>query len=185
MRLKDDYDGCILLQAIQNSFVETAIKSPYQNSQFNPDNLMIDDSTDLADEMSGVLVDNRHHATGGHGKELPLLQTDRSIQQIVASSDDKQDDIAFLVNDAPDNVDHMDMSDDIVHNDETNALIPIDDKNAFIPPNDHVVDDTPIQQEDILAIGDVVGQGDVIEDLQDIQARNCYNLRLRKHNWHD
>ncbi len=36
MRLKDEYDGCILLQAIQNPFVETAIKSPYRNSQFFP-----------------------------------------------------------------------------------------------------------------------------------------------------
>ncbi len=34
MRLKDDYNGCILLQAIQNPFVEKAIKSPYQNSHF-------------------------------------------------------------------------------------------------------------------------------------------------------
>jgi hypothetical protein len=143
----------------------------------------IDNSTDLADEMSGVPVDYMHHATGGHGKELPLLQIDRSIQQIVASSDDKQDDVALLVYDAPDNVDHMDMNDDIVYNDDTNALIPIGDKKAFIPPNDHDVDETPIQQEDILAIGDVVGQGDVIKDLQDIQARNRYNLRPRKHNW--
>jgi hypothetical protein len=37
MRLKDDYDECILLQAIQNPFVETVVKSPYQNSHFNPD----------------------------------------------------------------------------------------------------------------------------------------------------
>jgi hypothetical protein len=36
MRLKDEYDGCILLQAIQNPFVETAIKSPYRNSHFFP-----------------------------------------------------------------------------------------------------------------------------------------------------
>jgi hypothetical protein len=124
----------------------------------------IDDSTDLADEMSEVPLD-RHHASGGHGKELPLLQKDKSVQQIVASSDNKQDDVALLVNDAPDNVDHMDTNDDIVHNDDANALIPIDDKNAFIPLSDHVVDDTLIQQEDILAIGDVVGQGDVIKDL--------------------
>ncbi len=33
MRLKDEYDGCILLQAIQNPFVETAIKSPYRKVQ--------------------------------------------------------------------------------------------------------------------------------------------------------
>ena len=37
MRLKDDYNGCILLQAIQNPFVETAIKSPYRNSHFKVD----------------------------------------------------------------------------------------------------------------------------------------------------
>jgi hypothetical protein len=36
MRLKDDYDRCILLQAIHNPFVETAIKTPYQNSHFIP-----------------------------------------------------------------------------------------------------------------------------------------------------
>ncbi len=36
MRLKDEYNGCILLQAIQNPFVEIAIKSPYRNSHFIP-----------------------------------------------------------------------------------------------------------------------------------------------------
>ncbi len=36
MRLKEKYDGCILLQAIQNPFVEIAIKSPYRNSHFFP-----------------------------------------------------------------------------------------------------------------------------------------------------
>jgi hypothetical protein len=36
MRLKVEYDGCILLQAIQNPFVETAIKKPYRNSHFFP-----------------------------------------------------------------------------------------------------------------------------------------------------
>jgi hypothetical protein len=174
----------LVISAINAKAAEDVLAVSLKDAVFkNSMQQEIDDSTDLADEMSGVPVYNRHHATGGHGKELPLLQTDRSIQQIVASSDDKQDDVALLVNDAPDNVDHMDMNDDIVYNDDTNALIPIDDKNAFIPPNDHVVDDTPIQQEDILAIGDVVEQGDVIKDLQDIQACNRYNLRPRKHNW--
>jgi hypothetical protein len=37
MRLKDEYNGCILLQAIQNPFVEIAIKRPYRNSHFIPD----------------------------------------------------------------------------------------------------------------------------------------------------
>ncbi len=36
MPLKDEYNGCILLQAIQNPFVEIAIKRPYRNSHFIP-----------------------------------------------------------------------------------------------------------------------------------------------------
>jgi hypothetical protein len=70
MRLKDEYDGCILLQAIQNPFVEIAIKRPYRNSHFNPDVCKVQNSFKAV---------TRRMPTCCHLVVLPVLESSHFI----------------------------------------------------------------------------------------------------------
>ena len=85
MRLKDEYDGCILLQAIQNPFVETAIKSPYQNSHFIPAVYKVQKSFKAATKR---MPNKPDESTTAHLVVLPVLENKHFITICVVHPED-------------------------------------------------------------------------------------------------